>query len=523
MIFVAATTVDSVKLNCNFKYKTWPVIGHVYGCHIQNLNVTQPNDLTTVILGKHHTSLNQSNFDVRAFDVTKQTCLYLPGRVKNFFMNLELLNVVNSKLQSISAADLKPFTKLRVLMLSANNLVDLDNDLFDNNPELVRVDFRDQKFKLIGYNFLENVPKLSIADFTNAGCIDFKAENGKKGVKELKREIRINCQPIDEFFFEFRKINDKLNNIDTTKMNSGRSEGKSEDLSKISAIVDQLQRDHQKCNENFDIFMRDYNDMKRKLEVLEKVITTNASNCEYCENEVTELKKIKRELSSIELKCEIPIGNTKICAVKNLRILKSDIEISFVNVGIHPKNLIESIEDFRAMNQQIFYLPVNLNRMFPNLKSLNIIESKVSELGPDPLKQMTKLMNLILSHNSISNVHKESFKNLIMLEMLDLSFNNLDYIQPSTFDNLQKLSTLKLDNNRLQLLTDETFSKLINLQNLFLQSNKLQKISPLTFENLKNLNFIDLTSNDCVSHSESSKDSQSINLSILKSYFAVRC
>lgn len=460
------------------------MIGNVYGCQKNNLNVTQPNDLTSAILGKHSSS-NHSNFDVRAFDVTKQTCLYLPGRVKNFFMNLELLRIVNSKLQSISSADLKPFSKLRVLILSANNLVNLESDLFDNNPELVRVDFRDQKLKLIGYNVLENVPKLSIADFTNAGCLTYFAENGKTGIRELKKEIRINCQPIEDFFYEFRKIHDKLDTIDSTKSSLGKSE-KIEDLStkRISAVVEQLQKDHQKCNENFDIFLKDYNELRRKVDNLEKVIQGTSTGCEYCENEVAELKKVKRELSSVEMKCEISSGNMKLCAVKFLKVVKPDIEISYVNIGIQPKTLIDQIEDLRAVNQNIFYLPTNLNRLFPNLKSLSVIESKVTEIGSEPLKQLTKLTNLILSHNSISNLHKDSLKNLPVLETLDLSFNSLDYIQTSTFDNLQKLTTLKLNNNRLQLLSAETFEKLTKLEFLFLQNNKLQKISPSTFEKL---------------------------------------
>lgn len=515
-------TVNCLKLNCNFKFKTWPVIGNQYTCLSNNLNVTQPNDLTTIVSGKH-IAPNLSNFNVRAFDITRQTCLFVPGRVKNFFVNLELLNIVNSQLQTITSADLKPFTKLRVLQLSANSLHNLDNDLFENNLELVKIEFRDQKLKLIGYNILENLNQLSIGDFSNAGCLDFQVERGRGGIKDLKKEIRINCQPIDEFFYEFRKINDKLNTIGTSGGNSGRSEivEDSASLRKIAAKVDQIQNDNKKCLENFNSFLNDYNDLKRKLENLEKSLAVSDSSCQYCNTELEELKKVKRELSSIVLQCDNLLGNTKLCAIRNLKILKSDFEIVSVNIGMQQKNQGELIEDLKAANQQVFYLPLNFYKIFPNLRTISFYKCEITEIGPEPLKQLSKLISLILSNNRIANIHQDSLRGLSSLETLDLSFNNLNFIQPTTFDDLPKLTVLKINNNQLQLLSDATFDKLTNLQFLFMQSNKLKKIAPSLIDNLKSLGFLDLTDNVCL-NLESSPN-HAIPLKSLNALFTEKC
>jgi Leucine-rich repeat (LRR) protein len=139
------------------------------------------------VSGDHLARMNYNH--VTALEIRGQTCNFLPQRIKNFFPNLELLRVVNSQLKIISQSDLKPLTKLRVVQMSGNHLTSLNNDLFEANQNLVRVDFRSQKLKLIGYNIFDKSDKLALADFQNGGCVNFLAENGKIGVEELKKEI----------------------------------------------------------------------------------------------------------------------------------------------------------------------------------------------------------------------------------------------------------------------------------------------------------------------------------------------
>jgi hypothetical protein len=181
------SSTSAIRIFCEYKSLVWPVIGYAYTCQVKNFNLTQPDDSIVKVSGNHLHGMNYNN--VKALEIRGQTCHFLPQRIKNFFPNLELLRVVNSQLTVISQNDLKPLTKLRVVQMNGNRLTNLYNDLFDFNHNLIRVDFRSQRIKLIGYNIFDNLRKLSLADFQNCGCIDYMAESGTKGVEELKKEI----------------------------------------------------------------------------------------------------------------------------------------------------------------------------------------------------------------------------------------------------------------------------------------------------------------------------------------------
>ena len=163
------------------------MIGNSYSCLVRNLNLTQPDDSIVKVSGEHLPRLNHNH--IKALEFRAQNCHFLPQRIKNFFPNLELLRVVNSRLKVIAQNDLKTLTKLRVLQMNGNHLTNLDSDLFDSNLDLVRIDFRSQKLKLIGYNIFDKLEKLALADFQYGGCVNFMAQNGKTGIAELKKEI----------------------------------------------------------------------------------------------------------------------------------------------------------------------------------------------------------------------------------------------------------------------------------------------------------------------------------------------
>lgn len=83
--------------------------------------------------------------------------------------------------------------------MNGNQLTNLDNDLFDSTLNLVRVDFRSQKIKLIGYNIFDKLERLALADFQFGGCVNYLAEDGKVGVENLKKEI-------SKFWFQSLKV-----------------------------------------------------------------------------------------------------------------------------------------------------------------------------------------------------------------------------------------------------------------------------------------------------------------------------
>ena len=105
----------------------------------------------------------------------------------------------------------------------------------------------------------------------------------------------------------------------------------------------------------------------------------------------------------------------------------------------------------------------------------------------EPLRKMTKLINLNLALNQISDI--SPLKGLINLTSLSLWYNNINDI--SFIGNLTNLKTLYLFNNQISDISP--LSGLTNLFSLDLSGNQIDDINVLS--SLTNLAFLDLRQN----------------------------
>lgn len=127
---------------------------------------------------------------------------------------------------------------------------------------------------------------------------------------------------------------------------------------------------------------------------------------------------------------------------KSTEIITNDTKISSRD------ETIEAL--FFFQNKKVKFLPIEVDRKFPNLVIYGASECSLS---------------------SISN------------------FN---------FENLSKLKLLSLFGNQIQIIRSDTFIDLKSLEKLYLNGNKLQFINGGTFATLNNLKFVDLSSNQCI-------------------------
>lgn len=532
-----SSSFESVKIICEFKYKTWPIIGHSYTCQVLQLNITQPNQSITKVSGIHQTRLTFNH--VRSLDIQGQTCDFFPHRIKNFFQNLELLHVQNSKLKEITQADLKPLIKLRVLHLGANQLVTLENNLFAFNSELVRIDFKNQKLKLIGYNILEGLHKLAIADFESSGCVNFYAQHGRREVEKLKREIRINCQlPIDDVISEVQMLRAKVSVLEAAQV-SIDEKMKSVDYDndpffrKLAAKFSKMERDSAQCLENSEVATKSFLTVMERVESFEKSLKGKTQNCaaheiadERCQLENENLQRLKREMSAVDVECEsadwISKQNIHTCNVKRLKVVHPDVEIKMVTLGNRKQRIdTQSIDDLRIFNQQTIFFPINLGRTFINLKFLSFVDCGLIEVSQAAFKGLAKLQSLVLTSNKIKSIASEAFMELSALKLLDLSKNKLESLKDGTFNHLIELTEFRMNDNQLIELSATVFFKQTKLKFLFLKNNKLSVIAPTLIDSTTKLELADFLNNDCVNFT--STKSSAVTLKQLKVYFDENC
>jgi len=118
-------------------------------------------------------------------------------------------------------------------------------------------------------------------------------------------------------------------------------------------------------------------------------------------------------------------------------------------IGKHLSNKnFDDVEGFDADNLTTHYFPRGLEKIFKNLKMIDINNGRLKEIHQADLKPFPKLVCLELYENDIESLEKGLFDYNPKLEMIWLSSNKIVHIDVNLFDNLVKLTYLSLDANR---------------------------------------------------------------------------
>lgn len=479
------------------------------------MEISQPIQTVTKVSGSHLAHL--TNNQVKAFDIRRENCQYLPQKVLNYFTNVELLQVMNSKLKVITQADLKPFTKLRVLHLIANQLKSLEQNLFQFNTELVRIDFSHQQIKFISYNLLDNLGKLALADFQSSGCVNIYSI-GQEGIDNLKRDFRINCQPMEDIIGELKILKERVELLEGEggSRNQLKQIEDEQNFKKLDAKLRKLQEDNVKCFNGLESVTRNFALLAGKLDASEKALQTKLDKtkretCEVqeyayqkCMGENENLQRLRREANFVNIVCESSEWSKmsiarQTCDVKSLVIIEPDIEIKSVqSTSLNQEFNASSIEEIKIFNERVTFLPLQLSKYFQNLMSLSFVGCGLMTIDKKAFIGLKKLRSLILSYNKIAEIPAGNFVDLQSLTLLDLSHNKILTLDNDAFQPLKELSTLKLNDNQLSELTPQVFFNQAKLMFLFLNNNQLALIPPKLLVPTKLLAFADFSSNKCI-------------------------
>lgn len=141
--------------------------------------------------------------------------------------------------------------------------------------------------------------------------------------------------------------------------------------------------------------------------------------------------------------------------------------------------------------RNIFHLPINVNKIFPNLIKYIALNTKVNHLTKENFKEMKKLKELQLIQNEIKTIDDDTFDHLTELKTLNLSSNKLKILNPRIFANILKLEELDLSTNQISRISQQ-FGELKNLTKLNLNDNQLTSLPSNVFDKLINLEKIGL-------------------------------
>lgn len=121
--------------------------------------------------------------------------------------------------------------------------------------------------------------------------------------------------------------------------------------------------------------------------------------------------------------------------------------------------------------------------------------NKITSIGKNAFKHLTKLNSMHLQLNSIETIEDGTFADLTRLQKLDLHNNKLSSINETTFSKLNRLHALWLYENNINTIHKNAFNDLIHLRYLNLHFNQITHIEPRTFASLTELKWLWLSKN----------------------------
>lgn len=192
IIFTSINLSSSVNVQCEFK-KTlkYTPMPFDYAC-IANarLKVLEPDTKIDEIEGSH--TDERVNKDVLGIYIEYAEINFLPNGFENFFPDFTVLTILSSKLKEIRQDDLKPFSKLKYLMIDTNLLEFLEKDLFKYNKGLIYFNVNNNKIKKIDEKLFDDLKQLNFLNLLTNDCISMFG-HGKNRVAMIIKTVKEQC------------------------------------------------------------------------------------------------------------------------------------------------------------------------------------------------------------------------------------------------------------------------------------------------------------------------------------------
>lgn len=122
--------------------------------------------------------------------VKEQDLQFFPEGTTMWFKNLRVLSYEDNNMDSISAADFAPFSKLEYLRLDGNSFTSLDGDLFTHTPHLKFIALERNEILYIGPGFVTSLEDLEYLHLRENTCIS-QAAFGRETVITLSGMLSV--------------------------------------------------------------------------------------------------------------------------------------------------------------------------------------------------------------------------------------------------------------------------------------------------------------------------------------------
>jgi len=193
----------AIQLNCNYVAGEFSEVlsKDFLSCDAKNLIAISPYETVQGLIGN-----NSSHDNVRGLLIRHQTIYFFPSGFEDVLENLLAIGVLFTDLIRITKNDLKPFPQLKGIWLNNNRLTVIERDLFQYNPQLLIVNFHENKLLHVDSNVFSSLSVLKEVYLDRNLCIDHRVTS-KERMHELKVRLE-NCQNA-ELIRQHEAVSDK--------------------------------------------------------------------------------------------------------------------------------------------------------------------------------------------------------------------------------------------------------------------------------------------------------------------------
>lgn len=184
---------SGLMLECTYSMKPQDDLGPLYTCDARVVRIL--DELYVVDISNRSVHMDgRSNIDVEAL-VYNETIGFVPRNVSAFFPNLQLFRADGIGSNSLTRADLVGFGRLTSLRFSNNNLTEIGNDLFIENPLMTRIHFDNNQIRHVAQNVFDQLPALHTLNINDNFCTDEFVFNDRNVIPNMLFQLLLKCPP----------------------------------------------------------------------------------------------------------------------------------------------------------------------------------------------------------------------------------------------------------------------------------------------------------------------------------------
>ncbi|XP_070503357.1 leucine-rich repeat-containing protein 15-like [Chironomus tepperi] len=382
--------------------------------------------------------VNGSQIDpaqVMELEIRGKNVHFMPEKLGIFFKNLQNLTISSTRITKIGEKSLEKLGDLVSLSLTGNRIQVIHQNAFSDLKNCELLDLSGNK--------LTEIPD---------------AISAMHNIKELNLEQ-------NQIVILNWKTFENLGNLEELRVSENRLKQIGSNLQQRNLMI-------------LDLTGNICVDMKYPDETMESMVEHFVENCTV----------------EVDLKCEFKVdGDDYVCIAVDFDISSENTKIARISGQHAAQKTIKDVTKFSSTNQNLQFIPQNLQNFFPKLSKLEIVSSNLQKLST------VKNLNWIrITGNNLDKIDNFSFADALELQHIDLSANKITKIPENLFADLSNLRFLNLNRNFLTSFGENLLPAANSIKEFYGSENKLQKIANKFIKNLKSANIIELIGNSCV-------------------------